>query len=218
MFKHLAFLFLMTSCALFQKAPSLTQMDHEKLLNAVRLTGEGKGRLSFGKNQYVFSVDSVLKDNHDWILAVAIPLHGEEVMVLSDLKQKSSPSEGSESFEKRINTEIKRLRLNKILPGNQFMEELRSLVRFILSPHWGGVRNCQPEQMEFVCTFEGDVFRLEVTPKEFTISRSLDRGSRLQLVSRNLTESIFKRSEIRLFLKDKDIEQKTSPFSLELFW
>src|SRR4051812_39014836 len=99
MLKIMALLLLVSSCSLFKPNKTLHSSDAEKLLDSVKMTGEGRGRLTLGQSQYVFSVDSILKDDFDWILAVAIPLHGEEVMILPDLRKSQVANEETESFE-----------------------------------------------------------------------------------------------------------------------
>jgi hypothetical protein len=206
--KQMALLFFLASCgSLFKGPDSLKNQDPEKLLSAVRLTGEGKGRLTLGQSQYVFSVDSVLKENFDWILAVTIPLHGEEVMILPNLKESQVPDDEIESFEERIETEFRRLKLNKKMTSKQFLSELRSLIRFNLSPAWGQKRDCKAQQNDVICDYDGEKFVLNVTEKEFRITKLRSGEKGLQLIAKNLTESFFQKTDIRL-----------DTFSLELFW
>lgn len=219
MLKIMALLFFVSSCSLFKTAPSLKSQDTEKLLDAVRMTGEGRGRLTLGQSQYVFSVDSVLKeDNFDWILAVAIPLHGEEVMILPDLRKSQLIDEETESFEERIENEFQRLKLNEKLTSQQFLKELRTLIRFGLAKKLGLVRDCKAQQMEFICSLDGDKFEIVVLDKELNINKSLGPQNRIQLVAKNLTDSFFTQTDIRLYSNEKEMVQKTSSFSLELFW
>ncbi len=184
------------------------------------MTGEGRGRLTLGQSQYVFSVDSVLKeeDSFDWILAVAIPLHGEEVMILPDLRKSQIADEETESFEERIEKEFQRLKLNEKLTSQQFLKELRSLIRFGLAKKLGLVRDCKAQQMEFICHLDGEKFEIEVTEKELNINKSLGPQNRIQLVAKNLTDSFFEQTDIRLYSNEKEMFKKTSSFSLELFW
>lgn len=210
----MAFIFLLASCSHL----TLENKDSIKLLDSVRITGEGKGRLTLGKSQYVFSVDSVLKENFDWILAVTIPLHGEEVMILPNLKEKVVVDEVVESFEERIESEFKRLKISKDLSSEKFIEELRSLVRFNLSSSWGQKKNCKAQQSEMICDFDGDQFIVTTNKGELLITKSLGQEKTLQLVAKNLTESIFKQTDIRLYTNTTDREKKQSSFSLELFW
>lgn len=220
MLKIMALLFFVSSCALFKTSPSLKTKDSEKLLDSVKMTGEGRGRLTLGQSQYVFSVDSVLKeeDSFDWILAVAIPLHGEEVMILPDLRKSQIVDEETESFEERIEKEFQRLKLNEKLTSQQFLKELRSLIRFGLAKKLGLVRDCKAQQMEFICELDGEKFVIEVMEKELNINKSLGPQNRIQLVAKNLTDSFFEQTDIRLYSNEKEMLKKTSSFSLELFW
>jgi hypothetical protein len=211
-------MFLLSSCALFQEQSSLKNMDKEKLLDSVKLIGEGRGRLGLGQNQYVFSFDSILKDNYDWILAVQIPLHGEEVMILPDLKQVKLQEWQMHSFEERIKKDFERLKLDKILPPHQFLQELRSLIRFHLSSSWGSKRHCSTQKSEFWCEQDGQKYLVTTTEKELSIKKSLGQGKSLVLDARNLTESFFGQTDIRLYSNEANQLKKASSFSLELFW
>jgi hypothetical protein len=218
MLKIMALLVLISSCSLFKPNKILHSTDAERLLDSVKMTGEGRGRLTLGQSQYVFSVDSLLKDDFDWILAVTIPLHGEEVMILPDLRKSQVDNEETESFEERIEREFRRLKLNEKLTSQQFLKELRTLIRFGLAKKLGLKRNCRPQQTEFVCELDGEMFEIDVTPKELNINKSLGAQNRLQLVAKNLTDSFFEQTDIRLYSDEKEMQKKTSSFSLELFW
>jgi hypothetical protein len=216
--KQMTLLFLLTSCAFFKARPSLKSQDPEKLLNAVRLTGEGKGRLTLGQSQYVFGVESALKENFDWILGVTIPLHGEEVMIFPNLKDKDALNEETESFEQRIQVEFRRLKLDGALTSKQFLDQLRTLIRFTLSPAWGQKRNCQVQQEQYECIFEGEKFLVDVNESQLTISKSLGDQKNLQLIAKNLTDSFFHNTDLLLYTNSENLKKKSSSFSLELFW
>ncbi len=216
--KCMAFLFFVSSCALFKGVEKIEDKDKEQLINSFQFSGEGRGRLSLGKNQYVFSFESLLKENHDWIIGVNIPLQGEEVMILPDLKQKEMQDSEIETFERRIRHEFKRVKLDKVLSAEKFLIELRSLVRFAQASSLGLSRKCLSRLNEFQCELDGESFLISVTDGEFIIQKWLGQGRRVVLEGRNLTESFFSQSNIRLYASDKDFHQKNSSFSLELFW
>lgn len=219
MFKHMALLFFITSCALFRGEPSLTGMNKEELLQSVKLTGEGRGRLTLGESQYVFGVDSVLNETNDWIMAVQIPLHGEEVMILPDLTKKRVANEETDSFEERIEREFRRLALHKIISAEEFIQEMRSIIRFVLAPEWKGKRNCVAQKQDTVCELDGEKFLLSANEKEFTIKKTMKAGVDIQIVAKNLTKSFFGRTDIRLHSEtDQKLKREASSFSLELFW
>lgn len=212
MLKYMALFFFVSSCALFRVEPSLKKMNKEELLDAVKLTGEGRGRLSLGQNQYVFGVDSVLNESRDWIMAVQIPLHGEEVMILPDLTKRRIKNEETESFEERIENEFRRLEIHKIMSGEEFLQEMRTVIRFVLTKDWGGKRDCAAHDQELVCQLDGEKFVVSATDKEFIINKSLKKGVSLQIVGKNLTKPFFQRTDILLQSQNK------SSFSMELFW
>jgi hypothetical protein len=218
MLRSVLLLFFISSCSFLKGTPSLKTIDTDRLLNSIKLTGEGKGRLTLGQSQHVFSVDSVLNEDLDWIFAVSIPLHGEEVMILSDIKSHQMKFSEVSSFEERIAKEFKRLKLNKILTTEKFMKELRLLIRFGLSPQWGQKRDCKPQQNETICELDGEIFIVHVLDNEIKIKKLLGQGKSLQIVAKNLTDSFFQKTDIILFLNDDQEVKKVSPFSLEIFW
>ena len=214
----MAFLFLISSCALFKVQPNLTTMDKEKLLDSVKLTGEGRGRLTFAEAQYVFEVDSVLNNSQDWIMAVQIPLHGEEVMIFSDLKLVEVEKKETDSFEERIDREFKHLKFNKSITSSELLDEMRSLIRFVLSPQWGKKRSCAAQNDDLMCELDGEKYLIRTSTKEFFIKKSLGEGKSLQLVAKNLTESFFRQTDILLHLNESSPDMKGSSFSMEFFW
>lgn len=212
----LTLLFFATSCALFKASPSLENRQPEELLKAVRILGEGKGRLSLGDNQYVFGVDSVLKDT-DWILAVSIPLHGEEVMILKNLEKKVVQDVESESFEKRIRWEFKQRKLDKVVSPGTFLTELRLLIRLILSQELKLDRRCNAHKGEYSCILDGEIYKITVTDKKFFLHKDLGSGNLLELVAQNLTDSFFSKTDFHLYTNESKLSKKPS-FSMELFW
>lgn len=207
-------LFFFTSCSLFRAAPNLKNQDVEKLITSIQLIGEGNGRLSFQNHQYVFGIESGLRENFDWILAASIPLHGEEVMILSDLKKLSVQENQTHSFEKRIEHDFKELNLKCDITPKKLMKEIRSLIRFTLSSSWGQKHLCQAG----ICELDGEKFLVKVEEKEIFITKLVGHESRVILSAKNLTESFFEQTEIRLYSNEIDSEMKRALFSLELFW
>lgn len=211
---NMTFLFFLASCSILKTPQTLETKDKEQLLEAVRLTGEGKGRLTFDQSQYVFNFESVLKENYDWILAVSIPLQGEEVMIFKNLQKKEVKDPNIESFEVRITNEFHKAKLDKTITPDNFLRELRVLVRFILAKQWGGKQYCQEQQEEMICEFEGEKFKLSTHKGQLNISKSLNKGNLLVLEAKILKEQFFERTDIRL----KSPQQSSSALSLELFW
>jgi hypothetical protein len=216
--KYICLFFIVYSCALFRVDEPLENKQKEVLLNSVRLTGEGRGRLTLNQKQYVFNVDSILNENFDWVFAISIPLQGEEVLIFQDLRQNKIKKKDSESFEKRIRADFLRLNLNNLISIDHFLNELRSLIRFNLAESLGQKRFCASKERELICILDGEKFIINVNKKEFFINKSLKNGIILQLVARNLTKSFFHQTDIRLYVNQEDLLSKNSAFSLELFW
>ena len=187
-------------------------------MDSIQLTGEGRGRLGLKTSQYVFNFESLLKENTDWLLAVSIPLQGEEVMILSNLKQKEMNKSQLESFEARIDREFDRLDLKKILTSEEFLKELRSLIRFNLAKSWGEKPICAEQGEEMICELNQEKFLVLSSEKDISIIKDLGKGRSLVLSAQNLTESFFNRTDIRLYSDSTQFKKKESTLSLELFW
>ncbi len=193
-------------------------MDKKKLLEAVRVTGEGKGRLTFGESTYVFGVDSILNQEKDWILAVQIPLHGEEVMIMNDLRRESFPNEERETFELRMAKEFKRLGLDKKMGSDEFLYEIRSLLRFVLAPELGLQRSCALRGKDLICEQGNHHYRIRTERKHFFIEKMPQHDYFLQIVAKNLTHSFFSQTDINIHFGKTQEGQASPSFSMEFFW
>jgi hypothetical protein len=208
----LTILFISSSCSLFKAHPSLKNEPVEKLLNSVKVLGEGKGRLGFKQQSYVFNFDAVMKDSLDWLLAVEIPLHGEEVMILKDIKAEKDTASSVESFEARINDRIDPNLKNKVLP------ELRSMIRFILAAKLGLPRFCTKTfESEFNCVVGKENFLVSLSDKSIRIKISSSGSLNLDLVAENLTDSFFSKTHFTFRSVTAPVSAP-APMTLELFW
>lgn len=213
-FFTLIFIFLLSSCSLF-KSQSIQDQKVTELISYLKGEGEGKGRLGINQQQYLFSFDALLKENSDWILAANIPLHGEEILVLSNLKSEKG-DESREGLEVRIERGISEyLRSKKQSPelAGKFLLELRRIMRLVLAHKLNAPVNCSETQ----CQMGDVVYQVEANSKQLTLKKSLTDDYEIEFAALNLTDSIFKRSNIFLHSKNKS---KTTPalLSLELFW
>ncbi len=211
-------LLFVSSCSLFRTGPSLKSKDIKNLLDSIKMTGEGRGRLSLGQTQYVFRIDGEINENSDWILAVTIPLHGEEVMILPNLRKAQVPYGVSESFEARIDREFHRSKTANRPSFQEFFKELRFLIRFAIAKKLALHSSCASSQTGFICELDGQKFQIEVSDREFTINKYMANKNKLQLVAKNLTNSFFQQTSIRLFSNENDIWKENSGFALEFFW
>ena len=202
----------LSSCSLFKTQPSIKNEPVEKILSSVKVIGEGKGRLGFKQQSYLFSFDALLKDSVDWLLAIEIPLHGEEVMTLKDIKAEKNPASSVESFESRINNQIDPSLKNKVLP------ELRSMIRFILALELGLPRVCSKGfDTEYSCVVGSETFLVTVSDKSIRIKKSTSGTLNLELVAENLTAPFFMKTSFT-FRSPKAPISAPAPMTLELFW
>lgn len=211
----LILLFIFSSCSL-SKGQNVQDKKMETLLTYLNGEGEGKGRLGIGQNQYLFGFEAFLKDQKDWILAASIPLHGEEIIRLQNLKAVVSDETYDEGLELRIErglTEYLRSRKQSPEVGHLFLKELRQLMRFVLHQKLGVKVACTQTE----CKMDESLYQVKVTGQQINLKKSLNADYEIEYIALNLTDSIFKRSNI--FLHSKNKSQAQAPLlSLELFW
>jgi hypothetical protein len=212
---YLYLFLLLSSCSLF-KGQNIQDKNIMDLVSYLRGTGEGNGRLSINRQQYLFGFDALLKQNDDWILAANIPLHGEEVLRLRDLRKESVGEVEQDGLELRIEQDISEyLRLQKQSPAmaKTFILEIRRIMRFVLHKKLGLEVTCSKVE----CKIGDGIYRVETTSHQFSLKKSLSRDYEIEYSAMNLTDSNFRRSNIFLHSKNKSSPSKTL-LSLELFW
>lgn len=201
------------------KTEKLSGSGIEQLITSLRGVGEGRGRLSVPPQQYVFSFDAVLKDNTDWLLAVSIPLHGEEILMLPKLSEAQAEVKG-EGFGSRMEQGISQY-LHSQKQSHEltekFLSELRSIMRFVLHRELNKEIHCEGAENDQVCSLEGVAYQVSVADNRLYIKKSMTERHRLELVAENLTGSFFSKTSI--YLHSQNSPSKASPMlSLELFW
>jgi hypothetical protein len=200
-------LFLVSSCGLFKAHPSLSGKSIPELLTKVKSTGEGKGRLTAQGKQNLFGIESALKPNSDWMLAVSIPLHGEEVMVVPNLKSQKSRMMIAEGFDQRLMQTLTQELGSEDL-AEEYMHSLRSLLRFLNARELGLPMQCKSGKDEARCTQDGEEYFLKIVKDTLQIQKD----KRITVVARNLTDSFFEQTIFTLQSAQKDL------LTLELFW
>lgn len=209
MFSRILILFLLASCSLFKGPQKIGSSDTQKVLASVKVTGEGKGRLHIRERQYLFGVESVLKDDRNWIMAVSIPLHGEEALIFPDLKDGSAEDPAMESFARRIDAGIRENFKGSELTGKDFLVALRKTVRLLLAHKLGLQVSCT----ENVCKLDDEEFLIEREEKAIRIMTSFS-GHKLVTTASNLTGPFFLHTQFRV----TSPQVKQDLLSLELFW
>ncbi len=197
-------------------AHNLDEKKIEELLAYFPAEGEGRGRLSLQKNQYLFGFEALLKQNDEWILATNIPLHGEEVLKFSDLKRSQETFKIRHGMELKIEKGIgdyligqkKNPRLAKI-----FLEELRSLVRLIVHRQLGIKMNCTMSS----CQIDESIYQIKSSPKQLSFKKKIQEGHEIEFVALSLKGTQFKRTSI--FFRSINAADSSPPIlALELFW
>lgn len=209
MFSRILILLVLTSCSLFKGSEKLSDPDILKNIQSIRVEGEGKGRLHIRERQYLFGIEAVLKEKKEWILAVTIPLHGEEALVFPDLHNREVENQALESFARRIDAGIRENLKGSDLKGADFLAALRKTLRLLLAHKLGLLPTCQ----ENLCKLEEGVFQIVKKEREISIITPF-AGHNLITTASNLTESFFVNTRFKVLSPKGNREL----ISLELFW
>ena len=218
-FKWLILITLFSSCALL-KSHDLRTEKVEKLLDSIKTSGDGRGRLTLDQSQFVFGFEAILKENFDWLLAAEFPLHGEELLILKDLKSESM-LEVQSDLQQRVEIGLKNyLKKNKKSPilADKFFGELHFLMQFLQSSNLGINRTCNKEsEGQYICLVHDRKFLVEIRHDAIAISRPLSAGFELKVIAENRQNSVFQRLNIS-FYSQSQINSKSPLMGLELFW
>jgi hypothetical protein len=104
-------------------------------LNQICLTGEGRGRVQFFQEKHLFGQESLYsKKEKEWILALEIPIHGEEVIRLNweNALEKTGPKiEGA--FFNRLKQVAKKQKRGKLYLQllNSFFKKYSDFLYFL---------------------------------------------------------------------------------------
>ena len=209
MFSRILILLLLSSCSLFKGSEKILESDLQKNLQMIKSEGEGKGRLHIRERQYLFSFESILKENRDWIMAVAIPLHGEEAMIFPDLRNSAPQDPATDSFAMRIDAGIRENIRGSKLKGSDFLAAMRRTLRILLAHKLNLPLNCKAH----VCKL--DLIEYSVIQDEKTLRIITPFvGHNLVTTASNLTGPFFMNTQFRVISPEKNIDLLT----LELFW
>lgn len=206
---------VLTSCSLF-RGHSIQDNKLEELLTYLPAEGEGKGRLGLHSNQYLFGFEALLKENRDWVLAANIPLHGEEVLLFTDLNKSNVAEEATDGLEKRIERGIREYLLSqKKSPdlGKTFLKELRSIIRLTLHRQLGNNIVCSSD----ACEFDGNIYQVKSTSQQLSLKKTIGQDYEIEFVALNLKATKFKRTSVFLH-SQKRTSSTPALLSLELFW
>lgn len=207
------FLFLfIVSCGSLKTEKINEDLSVDQILSAVPMVGEGRGRIGIKGRNFVFAFDALLKENNDWLLSATIPMHGEELMIFPDLKSKH-PVVQEESFEQRIERMFQQ-ELGDKNSGSKVVQELRGLIRFMLSAKLGLNRECEQKDVEALCSLSSEsVYTVKnLSEKKISIHREIGTNETIQVEGESFQDGRFLRTNF-FFLRKGD-----RLFSLELIW
>jgi hypothetical protein len=213
MLKLIPLWFLFLSCGTLRSDKIDSMLSVDQRLVAVPMEGEGRGRVGLRGKNFVFSYDAILKEGDHWILSATVPLHGEEVMSFTNLRSSESLATG-ESFERRIATMFQE-EVPGLISSEQVIQELRSLIRFMLSAKLALKRECQKHEEFYECKVtnqQGSYTVKELSQNKLLVSKQLTADAIVSLEGENFHGGRFLRTNFYFISKQERI------FSLELLW
>ncbi|MES2528983.1 MAG: hypothetical protein V4598_17990 [Bdellovibrionota bacterium] len=213
MFSRIVILLLLSSCTLLKGSEKLKSSDLLKNLEAIKVEGEGKGRLHIQERQYLFGVESLLKEDKSWIMGVSIPLHGEEVLLFPSLDQKNTDDYAMDSFALRIDAGIRENLKKSTLKGADFLTALRKTLRFLLAARLKLPVNCEAKDKDQICKLGDDEFLVKTSEKSLQVVTPF-AGHSLVTTGTNLTGPIFMNTQFKV----TSPETTQDLLTLELFW
>lgn len=196
------FILLLSACA------TIKPSNLNESLKPINLEGEGRGRLGYYDQNYLFRFESVFKEK-SWLLNLTIPMHGQEVLVFEDLDEKESTGQ-MQSLEMQIDREIKKQTKIKALEKENIISHLRSLVRFAQAGRLGLKTSCEGSK----CLLDKEEFIVTPISDGIRIQKYINEHYFVEFGAMYLAGEHYSRTNFYL----KKDQSKENLFSLELFW
>jgi len=197
------FLFLLLSACATLKPHSL-----QESLRFINLEGEGRGRIGYVDQNYLFRFESVFQDKR-WLLNLTVPMHGEELLIFEELDKKISNGK-MQSLEQQIDRSVKKQTNLRELQDVNVISHLRSLVRFAQAHKLGLSVICQNHK----CYLDEEEFLVTPISDGVELRKYIKDNYYVELAALYLEKNYYSRTNF--FLKKE--KSKKNLFSLELFW
>jgi hypothetical protein len=199
-FRFLALLFL-AACA----TKPLKDAQFSELWQKVSMQGKGKARLEVPPESWVFSFEAELKNN-DWVTAITIPLHGEEIFSFPGLdKPQAEVVPAADDFRWRVVQSLRAAsaerKLNYPQLGQDFVYHLHHILRWSNADKWGLVRSCDAvSRYQWNCRWDklNSSWTWNERKEEFTGEFILRPKWLMRVVFKNLTDQNFKRVTLEI--------------------
>lgn len=202
-------LLVLASCA----TPVLRDPVFDQLWSKVSLAGEGRARLEVGPESWVFSFDAAIRDT-DWVSAISIPLHGEEVFSFPGL-QRPTPAAvlAKDDFrwqiEHALSTAAKQRKLHYPELASDFILRFHHLLRGMHGAPWGVNKSCVAKSdVTWDCRWDelNSFWTWNAQKEEFTGEYILRSSWLMRVVFKNLTDDRFKRVTLEI-IRENDSKQ-----------
>lgn len=203
----LSLLFLINACA----TGPVENATWEKLWVQVKMEGEGKARLEIPPESWVFSFEALLQKN-DWLMAISIPLKGEESFAFPGLdrpRPEILPDQTDFRWQvvQALRAASHERRLGYPQLGQEFVAYLHHLLRWVHADALNLQRGCDATSTSaWKCRWDDvpSIWTWDERKKEFTGIIEMRSGWHLQAVFKNLTDSVFKRVTLEITRKTEN--------------
>lgn len=202
-------LLLLASCA----TPVIKDPAFDQLWEKVSMEGEGRARLEVGTESWAFSFDAIVKEN-DWISAISIPLHGEEVFSFPGLQRATpgvviSKDDFRWQIEAALEAASRERKLNYPELGRDFVLHFHHLLRWVHAEKWGLSKSCAAEgETVWSCRWDelNSSWAWNPQKEEFTGEFILRSSWIMRVVFKNLTDQRFKRVTLEI-IRENELKQ-----------
>jgi hypothetical protein len=176
-----------------------------ELWQKISMQGTGKARLEVPPESWVFSFEAELKKNN-WVAAINIPLHGEEVFSFPGLdKSQAEIVPAADDFRWRVVQSLRAASAERKLQypqlGQDFVYHLHHILRWSNAEKWGLVQSCAAaSKHQWTCRWDklNSFWTWDERKEEFVGEFILRPDWRMRVVFKNLTDQFFKRVTLEI--------------------
>jgi len=199
---------LLVGCA---HAPTAVS-NPEGLRDKMSMAGQGKARLEIGSESWVFSFDAGFPVPDRWVMAMRIPLQGEEVFAFDGLAEAVPPPPGEGDFRARVVQALRHTsderKLGYPQAGQDFVRALHRLLA-LLRPAGRVAMTCREVVADgWSCLHAGQVSRWfwDARKSEARIEFALRGNWRMAAHFKNLTAPVFERVTLEVIRRAEETD------------
>ncbi len=180
------------------------------LREKMSMVGQGKARLEIGPESWVFSFDAAYPEANRWVMAMRIPLQGEEVFAFDGLDEAVPPPADEGDFRARVVHALRHASEQRKLgypqAGHDFARALHGLLS-LLRPAGRAAMSCRDVvENGWSCVNGGQVSRWfwDARKNEARVEFSLRGNWRMAAIFKNLTGPVFTRVTLEVIRNEAE--------------